>query len=876
MTVSFYSRPIIPLLMALICGIALGVKLPGYQLGMLLLMPVGLSAMVYRIVNRQASRWCPLMLYVLLGYLSVQPWMAPRENPDHIRSHLKAQFWNISGTVIERPKVWGNRQRLILDVWQLKDAQHTIHAKGRVQVTVYGRYPVIALGDNLRLRSRLKPFRNFNNPGAFNYERYMHFKGIWASAYAPADKIVVEKETAPNRIPKFVLLIEAIRGKVGNFIVQRGTNAANSVLQALLIGDRGRIPESVNEAFYRTGIGHLLAISGLHIGIVAALAFFIFSRLCLRLKSLLWSARSKKVAALAAIVPVVAYGLLAGMSPSTQRAVIMAILFLLAFVFERRHDIWNTLAIAALVILVVQPTALFSISFQLSFMAVVSILYGLSQTSGQDRLATPWGRLGQKLTIWLLVSVFAILGTLPLGMYYFNRISVIGLIANVLLVPIIGFMVVPLGLIAISFLPLSSQLAIWIMECAAQVLAAALELIHYLSDFAMAALPTFTPTVLEIGLYYAILAGVLNFLGKRMIIPAAVALPQTSSTQAEMTDKPDRDTPIQISAKRPNIFKLPAWFKLYGRPWHYRKALFIVLILVMLFDAGYWLHQRYWHQDLRVTAIDVGQGTSSLLELPGGKTVLIDGGGFTDNSIFDIGQRVIAPVLWRKRIMKLDILALSHPNSDHLNGLLYIADNFPVKEVWTNGQSRKTLGYRQLINIIRRKEIKWIEKNNACPSITINGVTMDILYPQPGLVQKMAANPWRNANNNSLVLKATYQGISFLFPGDIMAAAEKELVATRKIMLNSTVLMAPHHGSRTSSSNILLDAVRPSAVVISAGWRNRFHFPHQKVLHRYAKRQIQIFRTDLHGAVELYVRKYRLRIRSTLPPAANRGRFVQI
>ncbi len=231
--------------------------------------------------------------------------------------------------------------------------------------------------------------------------------------------------------------------------------------------------------------------------------------------------------------------------------------------------------------------------------------------------------------------------------------------------------------------------------------------------------------------------------------------------------------------------------------------------------------------------------------------MLIDGGGFADNSAFDVGQAIVAPLLRRKKIRTVDTLILSHPNSDHLNGLIYIARHFHVKRVWTNSEAQKTLGYKNFMEVIAEKRIVLPAFSDMPRNYWINGVKLDFLYPPRDFLKRKEKEKWRNPNNNSLVVKVSLGPTSFLFPGDIMAAAEKELVGIAGSKLNSTVLIAPHHGSRSSSSTTFLGEVNPEVVIFSSGRQSRFKFPNPIVLKKYQNHGCSIFRTDINGAVSL-------------------------
>ena len=213
------------------------------------------------------------------------------------------------------------------------------------------------------------------------------------------------------------------------------------------------------------------------------------------------------------------------------------------------------------------------------------------------------------------------------------------------------------------------------------------------------------------------------------------------------------------------------------------------------------------------------------MEIPGGGVVLYDGGGFSDNRLFDMGRRVVAPLLWRKKIATVDILVLSHPNADHLNGLIYIARYFNVRELWSNGDVNTTKGYGALMAVCREEQIVVRTMDASTGKMAIGPVTFTVLHPSAGFLSQPADIDQENRNNNSLVVRATMGETAFLLTGDIEAQAESQLVQRAGRELASTVLFAPHHGSRTSSSAELIAAVVPAVVVISAGAEQPLRIP---------------------------------------------------
>ena len=770
---------------------------------------------------------------------------------DHVHSFSDETRWQIAGVVDSHPRDFKYLTKFVLLADTLKYKDTSYRVKGKIQVTVRGRGPEIARGDRVVFRSRLRRPRNFNNPGGFNYQRYMAFKNVWRTAYTRGDRLRLVQN---DRTMDLSERLGQSRRAMAALIESAGRGPSTAVLKALVIGDRAGLSSELRDRFNRAGVGHILAISGLHIGIVAAVSFFIFQRLLRLVRPLLWKAWTRKGAAIVSLVPVCLYGLISGMSPSTQRAVIMVCAFLLTFVVERERDALNILALAAFIILIVFPPSFFSISFQLSFMAVLSILYGMScwQIRSVDKHPAEMDlafKVRHKLTAFFLVSVFAIGGTLPLVMTYFNQISLIGLLANFLIVPLVGFGVIPCGLLALFVYPISNQLAYVGVKICIFVLDMAMVVINRLSDVPFAALKTFTPSVLEILCYYLLGWALVRRWGSQTRVPGADSFAQQQSDVGPSASS-GRHVRGTVVLNR-LVFKLAVAGRWVSAKLAHRESAIVGLgvMLVLSADAGYWVSQRYWHSDLRVTYMDVGQGNAALLELPGGATAIIDGGGFSDNNSFDMGARVIAPFLWRKKIFTIDTLILTHPNSDHLNGLIYIAEHFNVKSVWTNGETRSTSGYKAFREMIDRKGYVQPDFQQLGRGQQINGVEFIILYPPADFITRKISDRWRNTNNNSLVVKVTFGNVSFLFPGDIMIDAEKELVKMAGPELGCDVLLAPHHGSRSSSSQLFLNRVQPEVTVISAGWKNRFRFPHASVLAAYQNHGCRIFRTDLNGAI---------------------------
>jgi competence protein ComEC len=834
-TKTFYSRPVIPLLLSMISGIVIGARFPGNATWMTVAVFLCAATLIVFIIKNRASIFFPIGLFIALGYLSIQPWVFPEFPSNHVIHYMDTHAWRITGVIVTIDGKSLNRQKCILRTEFLEDKGDPFPVKGRIRLTVSGDAPNLSTGDRIVFWARIRSIRNFNNPGGFDYQRYMAFKKVWGSAYVPSNKLTL---TEKNEHKGVGAIISNARHRMSNLIDQTGDEEQQGVLKALIVGERKAISPELRMSFNRVGAGHLLAISGLHIGIITTASFLFFKWILSHIRLFLLNAWTKKGAVLLSIVPVLVYGLLSGMSPSTQRAVIMVIVFLMAFLVEREHDLLNTLAIAALIILIVHPPSVFSISFQFSFAAVLAIIYGLTRLpppwlSDQNIIRKQkWSKAAIKLYYFFMTSFFAVIGTLPLVMHYFNQVSLVGLPANIVFIPLIGFVVVPLGIMAVFLYPLTVPGALICLRTGSAVLEFVIKIINLISGWSFAAVKTVTPNSLEIVCFYILFCVLINLISIKIKTPAALGK--------------DRNGKNENFVRKPMV------------------VVGLVTILLLSADVGCWWYQRYLQNDLRVTMIDVGHGNASLLELPYGYNMLIDGGGFSDNRVFDVGASIVAPLLWRKKILNVDTLVLSHANSDHLNGLIYIAENFHVKNVWTNNEPADTFGYRLFMEAIKKNNIRMPAYYKIAGVHDINGVHIDILSPQKDFIEKRKTETWRNLDNNSLILKASFKDVSFLFPGDIKSRAEYELVSTVGDKLRSSVLLAPHHGSKTSSTKRFLEKVKPEVVVISSRYKSRFGFPHPSVLKRYQDMGCRVFETAQDGAAIMRTDGHTLTIRSTI------------
>ncbi|WP_166405289.1 DNA internalization-related competence protein ComEC/Rec2 [Desulfonema ishimotonii] len=765
------------------------------------------AILFYLFHGRKNVRFTPLLLFLALGCLAILPWVSPCFPPNHIVFSADNTRHRVTGTICDLPSFSNNRTRFILRVSALDGLADPV--TGQIRVTAFGDFSALAPGDRIFFSGKIRRPRNFSNPGGFDYERFMAFREIWATAYVRKGTL---RRLERGSLSGTSASVRIFRGQIRAMIRSVAPEAASAgILSALLIGDKSGISPELRDRFSRAGIAHLLAISGLHISIIGGIiAFLLCPWVLARSETLLWRGWLQKAAALHALAGILAYGLISGLSPATQRALIMAVALSLILWVSREPDAINTLALAALVILILHPPALFSISFQLSFAAVGTIVYGFSCTGWRSGGKQGIAYLKFRIFQFTAVSLFATLGTLPLTLFYFHQFSFAGILSNLVFIPLICFVVLPMGLFAILSYLILPAAGTWLMSLSAILLTGVLRLVPWFGDLPLTASDTVIPSVFEIICYYASGWAILTLIGRRSTAPGK---------------------------KKDDLQRWARW-------------VLALSVVAMAGDGLYWFYERFWHDDLRVTVIDVGQGSSALVEFPGGTCMLIDGGGFYDNSAFDVGKNIVAPLLLGKKIRTLDAVVLSHPDGDHLNGLLYIVGHLHVKQVWASGVKKANRNYRNFAETIARNGTDAPAFRDIPRSREIGGVHLDLLYPPPDFDARSGAGGWRGkCNNTSLVIRLRCTAFSVLFPGDIEAEAEADLVRRAGDKLASDILIAPHHGSKTSSTEEFLNAVSPDTVIVSAGWKNRFGCPRPSVIQRYRARGCGILRTDQNGAI---------------------------
>ncbi len=776
--------------------------------------------------RRRPALYLVPAVFILIGFVHTGRSLSPPDNPAAISNLLATKSRvTLTGTLLHMPEYNGRTTRFEIAVdsvlFRRPRAGNTprlIPAQGRVSLSLQGRPgKPIRPGDRLLVIAVINRTYNYQTPGAFDYRLYLAERSIFVTGRipGPAD-IMIFREPGNPWFRRVRFFPERLRQHIAAFLNNHLAPESAGLYQALLIGSRTGISARTLEHFKATGCMHLLAISGIHMALLGLLITVSLTWLMKRSTTLLLHIHVPTVATLLALPPLAGYALIAGMNTPVLRALLMAGLFLFAVALRRQRSLVHVVAAAALILLLFKPLALFSVSFQLSFAAVLAItlIYPHLLTILDGGAATAAAKISLPAKLFrygraaFMVSVAATLGALPFLLYYFNRFSTIGPVVNLLVEPLLCFWALPIGLLATPMVFFAPGAAAMLFRIGALGITAADKVTLLGSRLPFASYWTITPTPMEIILYYTIICLWLAGCKKK------------------------RTTLILL---------VPA------------------LLLIFSFTHGLWFPRT--GRTTTVSFLDVGQGSSTLMQLPGGKTVLLDGGSTTSEN-FDIGERVIAPFLWKKRLWHLTDLVISHPHSDHYNGMGFILRHFRPARLWINGDRDEAWIYRKIIRTAARQGVKIIVPrpgqclvSDAATRLVCLGMTEadehNRALPPPGVP----------VNDQSLVLRLRDGDYAFLFPGDISTTAEKKLLNQHR-ELQADILLAPHHGSKTSGSRAFIAAVNPKIIIVSAGHWGRGRFPDQAHLRRWRRENITVLETAKVGTVTCNTDGKKLEVRT--------------
>jgi competence protein ComEC len=650
-------------------------------------------------------------------------------------------------------------------LFQIISKPEALRAK-RLIISAFSNHADFHVGDVWRLRAKLRPLHTLKNPKHFDEALNFYFNGVHGSAYIQNDQYNqrLKRNTRRSMLFYFKQKVMSVIESVSRFAKD---NDEIAILKALSIGDR-HLSDKAWKVFQLTGTSHLMAISGLHISLIASIVYYSTRKLWSLFSCLMIHLPAFKAAAICSIVVTLLYGLLAGFSLPTQRAEIMTLVFMFEKLIDRTSPIYWRLLLALTVILIIQPLSIMTHSFWLSFIAVFCIVYFFNKESGKQAHRNWFNRILQ----WGKIQGIIFLGLLPISLFFFGQISLWCFIANSIAIPWICFVILPVVFIGLLCLSVSIAMSTYCFKFAVILLNPLWLFLTWLSSFDWAIW------------YHAITRAwvvVVAYLGVMCLLTR----------------------------------KLRQW-----------RGVGFLAFIPLVFFASPVLNRH----DFRLIMFDVGQGLSALIQTK--YHLLIYDAGPKYVTGFDAASSIILPYLSYMHLNTIDELIISHGDIDHAGGADSLLRYRKIKDFITSNVDR----FKRYMprKCYQGQHWQW------------DGVKFEILWP-PFALNKIG-------NNSSCVLKVSNRKRSILLTGDIESKTEQVLVKQRKTQLESTILIVPHHGSNTSSSEGFLTTVMPKYALFSTGYLNHFHFPAKKVWMRYKDLKIRRINTGTDGATQVDIK----------------------
>ncbi|MDR3491877.1 MAG: DNA internalization-related competence protein ComEC/Rec2 [Gammaproteobacteria bacterium] len=610
----------------------------------------------------------------------------------------------------------------------------------------------LSVGDKWELHVKLKRPHGTLNPGGFDYEAWAFQTGINASGYVnnKFNNHLISSHWYHYSIDRLRQLIAIKMSEV------LPVSPTSPWITALAVGERYDINADQWAVLRNTGTNHLMAIAGLHIGMMALLANFLVARSWKQFSRLTNKIPAVYAGELAALMMGLLYSALAGFSLPAQRASLMLTFFILALLFKRNSAAWQAWCYALFVVLILNPLTVLTESFWLSFGSVALIIYGMSNRVFETGWWWKWGRIQ-----WVIA-----LGLVPLSIALFQQCSLISFIANNIAIPCVGFILVPMIMLGCVLLFILPAVGAWLLCLSDKILGLVWKVLMYLSSLHNVVWYQHVPH------YWMLIAAIIGVI--ILLLPIGVA----------------------------------------GR----YVGLIWILPLLLFKESSPKIGE------MQFTLLDVGQGLSAVVQTH--NHVLVFDAGAKYSSNYDMGASVVVPYLHTLGIKNVDMLVISHGDNDHIGGADAILKAFNVRDIKTSVPEK----FNKADYCERGAAWRW------------EGVDFRFLYPTLAM---------RGLNNNSsCVLKISSADKSILLTGDIEKLAEKELVQNQKEYLKSDILVAPHHGSKTSAEDEFLSAVKPDTVLFAIGYRNRYHFPHASVIQKYTQLNVNMLDSVHGGAIQ--------------------------
>lgn len=695
-----------------------------------------------------------------------------RTGTNNIEKYLNQEVV-LSGTIIPGTvkELEDGAISLRMDCELIKQGDKTFTTNGILRLAI-ARVPmdskIRTLGyGRLTVQGEIKPIQGFANPGTFDTEMAAKVQGIGGRMSTKAEQVQYSNISRPwGSYPAAVG--GAMRAQLNKVMPEKDA----AILAGMALGGYDGIDEDTVRNFATTGIVHILSVSGSHVALL--IGFVLSLTRALRI-------REKQALPIAAAI-VIFYCLICGFSPPVIRSALMGMAMLLGFVLQRNEDSGAVLAFVAISMLCYRPMWVLDVGFQLSFASTAGLIYLFPSTKA---LLTRY--MQKYVADALAVTLAAQLAVLPLLVHYFHQLSISSLAANLIVVPVVEFIV----LLTITGLFLSfivKPFGIILLMFASLLLAPALSVTNWIAVWPFASVNiAHTPFITAL-IYYLFLICLFRF------------WPLANLTE-------------------------------------YERKIVIALTCLAILLPGLTMH--FARQPFTAYFIDVGQGDAALIITAEKKTILVDTGGLRGN--FDTGERIILPFLRYLGINKLDVLALSHGHHDHAGGAAAVARSLPIGCILLPTEEPSG-DVSALLNFVKDKsKIKYL---NSGQQYNLGSCKIDIIEAAPAL----SPEEKHNANESSAIMKITDNGKSIVFTGD---ATEEEEIAAATAPIKADVLKISHHGSKTSSAFEFLQAVQPGLAVISVGADNKFGHPAPETLEKLQAIDAKVLRTDHAGNIKV-------------------------
>lgn len=726
-----------------------------------------------------------------------------RVAPDDV-SRLIGRETRLLGAICGEVDVSGDRQRFEIAVDSVFVCDTTFAVSGKVRVYLYQASP-LEFGDYIAIDAKLQEPHGATNPYAYDFKKSLESTGIRTIAFVYRDSNVRQIGRTDGNIflTKLIIPLRIHIEKTIDLYLH-GDSAA--LLKGLILGLGRKLPIEVRDAFTDSGTVHILAVSGLHVGIIAGLAWFIFASV-FRIP--------RGIAALLTITLLAVFAGLVGGRPSVLRAGFMFSIIIIGASLNRPPNLLNSIGAAGAVLLAIKPIWIYDIGFQLSFGATLGIGYLLPilQSWLPERL-----RRGDFLGKWimspLIVSVSATLGTAPLVAWHFHRFQLIGPIANLAVLPPLG-LIIGYGILGAIFQPISPFIARLFMS--ADWLLIRVYLLNIVKIFASLPYAYLTfphPSVYWVYGYYAVL------------VSAPLAFMKISRKTLAMC----------------GYFTIIAIFLLFGRLSSVERL----------------------REEIRITFFDVEQGDCALVEFDDGREILIDGGP-PGNITFSV-----LPYLHARGLEHIDAVVMTHSDADHVGGLRELQKVMDFGSIY--------IPYATFTSNLHREFITHAESVGTPVVLLSHGDTIPefpefrVLWPDTISVST-AGSLFVDPNEASIVLMLEHGESQVLFTGDIAIPTENKIAEIAD--LECDIVKVPHHGSKYSSGEVLIQRTTPMLSVVSVGAKNRFGHPSERVIEDYTLAGSEVIRTDSIGAVIVSINRGEIAYRGYICKSGEFAAFAQ-